>query len=430
MVKINKILEFIPENLDLEKHLEMFPPTEISYFKMDRLIRIISILYGDNVNEKYVKNGFICLSSKYLQKIVRQPSQYTKYLLRTCIIECDYKAYKGLKSFGYKISAKYREALPTATKKPVKSRIRTKYNYIDKWVIGLEIDAFGAWDEIKEYPLDKRNTELIKIVKIMTRTFYASVDKTSYRYHYNLTNIKSTVRKFIHWKGSQLVNIDISNSQPYFSTKILGLNPQTIIYTNLSTTINSYILQIQNRSSDVEKYVKLCVSGELYPFLQQKIEEFYNVNFTTRKEVKMMVFSVLFSDNRFVNDAKKIFRNHFPNVYAHFASIKKGDNSKLAVLLQSFESEAVLSIACKRIAEERPNVPILPIHDSITTTVGNEYYVGAILEEELEKYVGHKPTLTYEYFHDLVKNQDQKLNAYEYIYSSRKNEDQKYFYEY
>ena len=70
----------------------------------------------------------------------------------------------------------------------------------------------------------------------------------------------------------------------------------------------------------------------------------------------------------------------------------------LAVLLQRIESYLVLEIICKRIALERPKLPIYTIHDSIVTTIGNEEYVKSIMVEMLKSYIGHEPKLKFEYW--------------------------------
>jgi hypothetical protein len=76
-----------------------------------------------------------------------------------------------------------------------------------------------------------------------------------------------------------------------------------------------------------------------------------------------------------------------------FALIKKGNKILLPCLLQRMESHLVLLKIAKRISRERPELPIFSIHDSLTTTVGNEDYVRRIMEEELLAAIGFSPTL-------------------------------------
>ena len=63
-------------------------------------------------------------------------------------------------------------------------------------------------------------------------------------------------------------------------------------------------------------------------------------------------------------------------------------------LLQRIESHIILSIVTKRVAIEKPNLPIFTIHDSIVTIQGYEYYIERVMEEEMIKILGFPPKLT------------------------------------
>ena len=94
----------------------------------------------------------------------------------------------------------------------------------------------------------------------------------------------------------------------------------------------------------------------------------------------------------------KVFRNVFPNVYEIFKLIKigKGHHNTLAILLQHLEATLVLHKACKIIFEERPDIPIFTLHDSIITTEGNEDYINEVLTNVLTQAIGIAPKLKVE----------------------------------
>jgi hypothetical protein len=118
--------------------------------------------------------------------------------------------------------------------------------------------------------------------------------------------------------------------------------------------------------------------------------------------MKKSVFAVLFSSNettsRLMQKRKAFFRQLFPNVYHVFEIFKSQEHRTLALLLQNIESEIFLNRIARRIAQERPDLPISTIHDSIVTTVGNEAFVETIMREELEKATGIRPFLKREYW--------------------------------
>ncbi len=51
------------------------------------------------------------------------------------------------------------------------------------------------------------------IQRIVNGDFFTVVDRFG-RFHTNLTNLKATLRPFLRYQNSHLVNLDIANSQP------------------------------------------------------------------------------------------------------------------------------------------------------------------------------------------------------------------------
>lgn len=155
-------------------------------------------------------------------------------------------------------------------------------------------------------------------------------------------------------------------------------------------------------NEDVMEFKNKVVSGMLYDFLKEKFRLNLGITFSSNKEVKAHVFSVLFTDNRFIGQAKaapkKLFAEIFPTVYRFFSLFKNKDKTVLPRILQSIESWLVLDKVCKRIAKEKKDLPIFTIHDSILTTQGNEGYVRSIMEEEIERYLKFKPNLAIEVY--------------------------------
>ena len=121
-----------------------------------------------------------------------------------------------------------------------------------------------------------------------------------------------------------------------------------------------------------------------------------------RKEVKVAMHVVLFTDNRYMgnnqygsNDLglKQFFKEVYPNVYEVFKIIKSKKKEVLPILLQAIEAELVLNRIVPRITKERPYLPIFTLHDSVVTTQGNEEYIKQIILEESKKMLGFEPKL-------------------------------------
>jgi hypothetical protein len=270
--------------------------------------------------------------------------------------------------------------------------------------------------------------------------------------HTNLTNIKSELRNFITYNGRKLVSIDIRNSQPVMLTSLLNsefwnqkdkswnstTNSQRLIHNSniLSNNINTlsnnpsnniitfYNLLTNNiniptsslimlaeliervyNKEDIELFKKSVSEGMLYETIEEKLkvvspESLKNIK--SRKELKALIFVVLFTDNRYIGqedaEPKRLFQQLFPNVYEIAAVVKKHEKSALPILLQKIESKLVLERVVARILNEKPTLPIFTIHDSVVTLKGYEAYVETVMKEEIVSGLGISPTLSMEYW--------------------------------
>lgn len=290
-------------------------------------------------------------------------------------------------------------------------------------------------------PFRQYNNSMVAIEKIVSADFSVSIDNNVYRLHSAITNLKSELRNFLNYNGVSLVSIDIANCQPYLSTVLLketfweqstthplesrpfskekelsspacallcvdDVAPKmcsSIFYSN--SILSSFVMLCKSAEThnqrELQKYANLVKNGEFYESLQTMfMEKGYTLN--ERKQIKAAVFQVLFTDNRYLGqkDAlpKRVFKNAFPTIYKMFAKIKQRNKTNLPVLLQRIESHLVLLVICHRISQERPDLPLFSIHDSIITTTGNEEYVKKIITEEMTKAIGFPPKLNIDYW--------------------------------
>ena len=337
--------------------------------------------------------------------------------------------------------------LQSALKKesPLSANKKKRYSHVLKWYnSNLEIDFNLAMAYIKEdlnrklknpnlrdydtkanqfkNPYIQYNCSSVNIERISNGIFVLSVDANVRRLHSAISNLKSEIRNCITYNGEYLVSIDIKNSQPYISTGILKSSfwdSETKMHSNsdfegylsinsISKTLLKEIFQDNNKeifsfimlsksseikdSSDLQRYATLVQQGLFYEYFADEIGQELGIDYSDRKKVKAAVFQVLFTDNRFLGQEearpKRIFKDRFPNVYDLFAMIKRHDKTNLPRLLQRIESHLMLLVVAKRITKEKPRLPILTIHDSIVTTVGNEEYVQSVLKDEMAKAIG------------------------------------------
>lgn len=441
---------FIPKevSLQIDELIEEQPP-KFKPFKKDKALYIIHLIqYIPVYNKDISKRNFVPINSTLLKEKIYNYRNYIEYLQDELkLIECDEQYIIDKKSKGYKLSNKYNSLVSkykvsdfTLVKALKRDKVTIRsfeksLDYLNKWFFnGLEIDLDFVKSFLdrelemssmnKDKSIRRYNTSYLSIEKIHKKDFFIKRDDNVQRFHSNLTNMRSILRNGLSYKGDMLVSIDVKNCQPYLSTLLLKksfwLNerylpmcsngePISIIKDNSKQNIYKYNLcnyimlgevlkTLEN--SDFKKYIDLVVSGNLYEYMQDKINYCSPGRSMTRKEVKKVIFQVLFTDNRFIAEkrasSKRLFKVLFPEVYEVFKIIKRKDKKILPRLLQLIESNLIIDIISYRIAKEYPEAPLYTIHDSIVTTQQYQDKVRIIMEEELELHIGHKPSLSIE----------------------------------
>jgi len=446
----------IPSSIDLEGFLKKYPP-DFKY-KVDHFYYIIEYLAKGMEQGDLGQNlGFINTNAVKLQSKIKNYKQYINHMLEHGFILTDMEYFPGRKSKGYKISWKHNSdttinLIPIQTSVARKHKIKDnkvriaknkktekKYPHLTKWFNEkLKIDSRSAKIKLNElFPVQKggikgtkkgeasrfakRTKAIYSITKIENQNFYYNVDDNVGRFHSNLTNIKKELRNYTTYDGERLVNVDIKNSQPFFSTllfnpafyeeksKIINIynipsSIQLLTYTSsFSSSLSTIIMlgkTLQNTDyKEYKEYLDMVDSGSFYSLLNTKLYPDLPYN---KSKLKKIIFVVFFSNNRFIGQPeaqiKRDFRNAFPMVYKLFALIKKKNHRALSHLLQRIESVIIIERVTKRISLEKPDLPIFTIHDSVVTIQRNENYVARIIKEEVKKATGLNVKLGFEYW--------------------------------
>jgi hypothetical protein len=397
------------------------------------------------------------LNAQILQGKIRRYNNCLSYLIENAIIETDNQYIAGSKSKGYRLAREYAEQEYQADnitkfsliKKSREDRereiaLKRNYGHLTKWFDnGLQIDYDGAVSTLKvllekdqeegiSNALERYQLRLLSVEKLQKGIFSLNVDDTDRRFHSNITNLKSELRNHLTYNGQQLCSIDIKNSQPFLSTILFNpyfynkggngvclynLSPKIFqtakpVFSSILSTIspfNSIIMLVKSDvtqcSSDIELYCTLVDKGGLYDYLNEQYYLKTGIKFdlsipVQKRQLKQTVFVTFFSDNRFLYqdeaENKLFFAELFPSVYQIFKLVKRGDNSRLAVILQLMESEIVLQRATKAISRSYPELPIFTIHDSIVTLSEYREVVRQELKAQCEGVIGLQPSLSYD----------------------------------
>jgi hypothetical protein len=117
------------------------------------------------------------------------------------------------------------------------------------------------------------------------------------------------------------------------------------------------------------------------------------------KDTKLRFLATLFSGNNdrkaWVRETRDQLNRLYPEVGDVVRQIKSKDHTKLACLLQNLEATLMVYLVCSRLTKERPEIPLVPVHDAIYTF--EEYLpdVAAIIRETWAERAGVVPALTF-----------------------------------
>lgn len=430
---------YIPENLDLDHVLHTNPPS-FSYCK-GKFVYILNLIYSlpsrrkKNIEEYY---GYTPISKAILGSTIKDYRKYINYLKLQNIVEED-SYIPDVKCGGLRFTDTYRKTLHqkpvvitswklikniTYLRKNYDSKLTQELIPLKSWFADLDVDMKGAKKYLKrKYKEDYRdplikyselryNSRLLPIQRLHTKEeplFF--VDKTAGRLHTYITQLKSELRKFLRWKGKVLCSIDISNSQPYLLQSFLNKETYDRCNNNnrlgrskqqSNTIMLGVLIESISEEKDVILFKSIVSSGKFYEEFGKVLEdsgEFVDIEKEDiRGHVKDITFSTLFSKNSAIRykNSIRIFKKIFPNVYKVIKEIKQEKHNTLAVVLQNLEADLVLHKACKKISQERPDIPIFTLHDSIITTEENTEYVQSVLKSILKKHIGIEPNFKVE----------------------------------
>lgn len=376
---------YIPSNLDLPNLLDQ----EYRNNKdLDRLHYILHLIYEQRILYKNPQE-YIPLKAIYLRNIIiRNYNDYIKVLIDKGIIECDGHYVKNEKSLGYRLCEPYAKV----RHKEINMRTNCVQKNVDRWQIkrlpatDIHIYLYGLlrqvdinYDEALSYvdslEADEYNSAKISIDKFKNKDFFLYSDDYG-RVHTNVTNLKSTLRKYLIYDKQKLVNVDIVNSQP------LLLIPTLFPTSSIRCTFSIYF---ENIEMDLFHYKSLVEKGKLYDYLMEKAGE------KDRSAFKEKFFRETF----FGKKTSKLFCRLFPTVAEQLLKVKEKDYRRLAWMMQRTESKLMISNICRRVMEEHRDAFMATIHDSILTTEENVSKIRRIMSEEFAK-IGLSPTIRIE----------------------------------
>lgn len=222
-------------------------------------------------------------------------------------------------------------------------------------------------------------SDMIAVDMIHNKQFFHEPDRNG-RFHTNLTNLNSDLRKFLRFRGKSIVGTDIRNSQPFFFALVLMDR-----------------FKGKDLPEDVKKYIDLCLTGQFYNHLMDEA----NVPQEERKKFKTEFFeSVMFNKTPITKWKKqaKAFKLVFPNVWDVIVELKSnvqvyGDDAykQLANTLQQKEQLIMIIQSASECLKRK--IPILTLHDALYCSQEHIEEVSQIILSKFADTYGVTPTL-------------------------------------
>jgi len=397
------------------KQVEQNPP-DIEGFRISRLQYLIH-LFLQNKQDKH-PGAWSVLNMEILLEQVPRAGKYMDFLEQEDIIERkNYSA--GRNSTLYRIreegKTEFRiltdmEIVNRVEKSQQKMKLRNskKYPSLNRTIKQVQIDHEAAFAFIEEEYLHtgndaRRNFLLAEVEKIYTGDIYIKVNDTNFRLDTNFTHLPGELSEFLSIGGQPVVELDITNSQPFFAATLFDMRPEVEAvmtkYLGSSFTIYTKSLQLYNKE-DVKLYTSLVCSGKFYDFMADQFTA-QGIPFENRKDLKRQLFVVFFGKgiSYKYNKAADGFRKTFPNVHRLFYAIKEKQHNQLPNLLTRIESRVMLDRVVPAINSKYPDLHLLTKHDSVEPFkqlvpdgVRNSFEIGKMMFDTIEKVTGLRPS--------------------------------------
>lgn len=341
-LKYSGSFALIPENLDIDRHLELYSITDYFFaedesghiktvnrngtfgycFDKERLIHIIGLISSIPAGKRDLikDNCYVPINSSVIRNYFKDYLSYLDYLIQTGILVTDGIAVPEEKSFGYKFSPEYENqplvrytylsARITQPEPVLEERFNSHtrkfernplldYPYLSYWygqkrlTISSQAKNY-AWnrrmhanqiEQGKDYQAQYQ-AALYNIIALENQEYKAQIDSNVHRLHSVITNIQKDYRNFLKYDNKGLATIDISNSQPFLLCVLLRpefWDKESNAYINIGhLPENIQKMFSPSLTSRIRRYVSSIPAARLQNYLKEASDG-YLYEFMMRK---------------------------------------------------------------------------------------------------------------------------------------------------
>lgn len=377
-------LQFLPEKL-----IELSKSKNFIY-KNQKLksAYIIDIVHNLLLKYYFKKENLFILSSLILKdKYGYLYNYYIEYLKENNLIILKKNYLKGSNSRIYSLNEevlkgnilRYRNSDKVLLKKYITKHLQFEIDKIglipkdiklkliqDLYSVKIDFErSIYFLDSLKKQDIDIYNRNRYSVESINDQQIFYHFDSYG-RMHTNFTILKSFIRKnCLLIDDEETCEIDISNSQPLFLSKIIQDSDTNWV-----------------NKDEFELFRLLVLSGNYYQYLID------NLSLSCKKDAKEITYKVLFGQNRENSKPDLYFRSLFPTIH-NFIKLYKSDNNDYRVLayeLQRAESNLIFNNIIKDISDRNKDIKIITVHDSIIVQRKWKQFVSSIFNDKITEY--------------------------------------------
>lgn len=400
----------------------------------DQLLRLASYLLEltSQTKQRMTLGYFIDIHSSVWEELFGAADAYRvkRLAIQSGLLEENSSYLPGLYSKSYRLTNQHRSGKfepVLLDRKPRARKASLSFKNLDEtgWKLADRLRSFKVPSDI----MPRIPWEEYQLYKLRAGDFYAC--RCQYRrFHSNYTSLSKRIRHSLKIDtNSPLASIDVVSMQPMLigvlseressPTKIVsGIKHEsktnqphqsqtpsnqdtTTRITNkqhahsTSKTICPLLFHEQRETEQGPSFLDLCISGEIYEFVLQKLlvgnfqpyrvrlvngrEWQVNPSKWKRKHVKKSFLVCIFDQIQSMkrNPVWHVIEKYFPEIASYILKVKSDeDYQALARRCQQFESSIMIDGIAAKFMESFPDSPILTVHD--------EVIVSAEMIEELE----------------------------------------------
>ncbi len=273
--------------------------------------------------------------------------------------------------------------------------------HLGRWLRELRVDEELARPWVCRPRCLKQRLTRVKVDLIQSGKACPIRDRYG-RVHSPLTNLRRQLRPALRIHGQELIEIDVSNSQPlilgFMGAKILAgdWSLEDVKQLGSAGSIREPFANLPmvpcggELPADANDFLDVCQTGRFYETVAELWEPLRQSPIA-KIAIKRLSFKyLLFGPVRRGNVFWEAFNERWPSMARILEALKHGDHGRTSRASQRIESHLLIEGVVGQFLLYHPRVPIQTIHDSVLVTVEAAEIAVSAIHAQFDR-IGLKP---------------------------------------